>query len=34
MTQKAVGRFLWTYYNPSPNPTLNPKPNTEKRKKK
>ena len=26
MTQKAVGRFLWTYDNPNPNP----KPNTEK----
>ena len=26
MTQKAVGRFLWTYDNPNPNP------NKEKRK--
>ena len=34
MTQKAVGRFLWTYENPNPNanPSLNPNPNTEKRK--
>ena len=30
MTQKAVGRVLWTYDNPSPNPNSNP--NTEKRK--
>ena len=37
MTQKAVGRFLWTQENPNPNPnanpSLNPNPNTEKRKK-
>ena len=26
MTQKALGRFLWTYDNPNPNPN----PNTEK----
>ena len=34
MTQKAVGRFLWTYENPNlnANPSLNPNPNTEKRK--
>ena len=30
MTQKAFGRFLWTYDNPYPNPNPNPNPNTEK----
>ena len=35
MTQKAVGRFLWTYDNPNPNLNSNPSPNpkTEKREK-